>query len=96
MADSYAAIGQSRKLASACSMTALTKPSRSPAFTPRFRRTFFTATRTAALAEPSYATIRANLEETATLTTLRDALLPSLLSGELRVRQAEKLVEEAV
>ena len=28
--------------------------------------------------------------------TLRDALLPKLLSGELRVRDAESLVEEAV
>lgn len=49
-----------------------------------------------AVAEPSYATIRAGLEESAILATLRDALLPRLLSGELRVRQAEQLVEEAV
>jgi type I restriction enzyme S subunit len=34
--------------------------------------------------------------ESRTLTALRDALLPRLLSGELRVRQAEKLVEEAI
>lgn len=31
-----------------------------------------------------------------TLTALRDALLPRLLSGELRVREAEQLVEEEV
>lgn len=34
--------------------------------------------------------------ESRTLATLRDALLPRLLSGELRVRQAEQLVEEAI
>ena len=34
--------------------------------------------------------------ESQTLATLRDALLPRLLSGELRVRQAEQLVEEAL
>ena len=39
---------------------------------------------------------RAHAAQTRTLTTLRDALLPRLLSGEIRVRQAEKLVEEAV
>ena len=31
-------------------------------------------------------------EESHTLAALRDTLLPKLLSGELRVRQAEKLV----
>jgi type I restriction enzyme S subunit len=35
----------------------------------------------------------ANDRESLTLATLRDALLPKLLSGELRVPQAEKLVE---
>ena len=30
------------------------------------------------------------------LTTLRDQLLPKLMSGELRVRDAEKQVEEVV
>lgn len=34
--------------------------------------------------------------EVRTLAALRDALLPRLLSGELRVREAEELVEEAV
>ena len=37
--------------------------------------------------------ILANLHETATLTALRDALLPKLMSGEVRVRDAEKMVE---
>jgi type I restriction enzyme, S subunit len=34
----------------------------------------------------------ANLRESRTLATLRDTLLPKLLSGEVRVREAEKLV----
>lgn len=39
---------------------------------------------------------RTHAAETRTLTALRDMLLPRLLSGELRVRQAETLVEEAI
>lgn len=35
-------------------------------------------------------------KETQTLAALRDALLPKLMSGEIRVRDAEKVVEEAV
>jgi type I restriction enzyme S subunit len=34
-----------------------------------------------------------NSRQSRTLTGLRDALLPKLLSGELRIRDAEKLVE---
>jgi type I restriction enzyme S subunit len=34
------------------------------------------------------------LEESITLAALRDALLPKLMSGEIRVRDAEKAVEE--
>ena len=37
----------------------------------------------------------ANRAETQTLTILRDALLPRLLSGELRVKDAERLIEVA-
>jgi type I restriction enzyme S subunit len=37
-----------------------------------------------------------NLQEIQTLAALRDALLPKLLSGEIRVRQAESLIAEAV
>lgn len=40
--------------------------------------------------------IRNNEEESQTLISLRDALLPKLLSGEIRIRQAENLVSEAV
>jgi len=43
-----------------------------------------------------YARSLHNLEETHTLTELRDILLPRLLSGELRVPAAEEEVEEAV
>jgi len=39
---------------------------------------------------------RAHAAQTLTLTALRETLLPPLLSGELRVRQAEPLVEEAI
>ena len=35
-------------------------------------------------------------EENRTLATLRDALLPKLMSGELRVRDAERALAEAV
>jgi type I restriction enzyme S subunit len=37
-----------------------------------------------------------NLEQIKTLQVLRDVLLPKLLAGELRVREAERLVEEAL
>jgi type I restriction enzyme S subunit len=37
----------------------------------------------------------ANLFETNTLASLRDTLLPKLISGELHVPDAEKFVEEA-
>ncbi len=34
--------------------------------------------------------------ESSTLATLRDTLLPKLISGELRVKQAEKQIEAVV
>ena len=37
-----------------------------------------------------------NLKENSTLSTTRDFLLPKLMSGEVRVKDAEKLVGEAV
>jgi type I restriction enzyme S subunit len=40
--------------------------------------------------------IRANIAETTTLTSTRDFLLPKLMSGEIRVRDAEKMVEPAL
>jgi len=43
-----------------------------------------------ALTAPLFERILANLEQSRTLATLRDSLLPKLLSGEVRVTQAEK------
>lgn len=42
---------------------------------------------------PWFAKIRANQEEIKNLASIRDALLPKLLSGELRVKQADKVIE---
>ncbi len=40
--------------------------------------------------------IAGNIHESRTLAALRDTLLPKLLSGEIRIKQAEKIVGEAV
>ncbi len=48
------------------------------------------------LAEALLRRVLAARQETRTLRELRDALLPELTSGQLRVRAAEKVVEEAV
>jgi type I restriction enzyme S subunit len=45
---------------------------------------------------PLFARILSNIEESRTLAALRDALLPKLLSGELRVPAAVKLAEATV
>jgi type I restriction enzyme, S subunit len=45
--------------------------------------------------QPWYDRIVAAKRESRTLTALRDALLPKLISGELRVRDAERVVAEA-
>ena len=42
------------------------------------------------------AVLRASVEESRTLTALRDTLLPQLMSGRLRVKDAEKQVEDVV
>lgn len=42
---------------------------------------------------PMVQMIQANILQTHTLTTIRDTLLPKLLSGEVRVEEAEQLVE---
>jgi type I restriction enzyme, S subunit len=44
-------------------------------------------------AEPAVATVLVNSRQAKTLVDLRDALLPKLLSGELRVREAERTIE---
>lgn len=48
------------------------------------------------VAEPLVLSVLATARETRSLATLRDTLLPKLLSGELRVRDAETVVGEAV
>jgi type I restriction enzyme S subunit len=48
------------------------------------------------LAGPAFAMMRATVNESVVLADLRDTLLPKLMSGELRVRDAELLVEDAV
>jgi type I restriction enzyme S subunit len=45
---------------------------------------------------PWFARIRANTDETRELAALRDALLPQLLSGEIRLREAERAVGESL
>lgn len=46
--------------------------------------------------QPYFRRIRAAADESRMLASLRDALLPKLLSGEIRVPEAEQAVEEAV
>jgi type I restriction enzyme S subunit len=46
-----------------------------------------------ALVRPLYDKVDQNDKETATLAQTRDLLLPKLMSGEIRLREAEKLVE---
>lgn len=45
---------------------------------------------------PIHERVQLNLDEAATLAQLRDTLLPKLISGEIRVPEAEARVEEAV
>jgi len=47
------------------------------------------------LVAPTFDRWVANLRESQTLAAIRDALLPKLLSGEIRVAEAERLVEDA-
>ncbi len=48
------------------------------------------------IAQPLYKHIVANEQESEALAKTRDLLLPKLMSGEIRLRDAEKLVEEVV
>jgi type I restriction enzyme S subunit len=48
------------------------------------------------IAQMFYARIHAAYSESRTLTALRDTLLPKLISGELRVKEAEKFVKQAI
>lgn len=47
-----------------------------------------------ALAESAHRQVEANIQQSQTLSTIRDTLLPKLLSGELSVANAESLVED--
>lgn len=47
------------------------------------------------LVAPFFAQFRTNAEESKTLAKMRDLLLPKLMSGEVRVKDAEKIVGEA-
>jgi type I restriction enzyme S subunit len=47
------------------------------------------------IAKPMFDRINRNTEQSRTLATLRDTLLPKLLSGELRVREGEAIAEQA-
>lgn len=46
------------------------------------------------VARPLYQTSDINEEQSHTLATIRDTLLPKLMSGEIRVKEAEKIVED--
>lgn len=45
---------------------------------------------------PWFARLRASVDETKTLAAVRDALLPKLISGALRVKNAERIIEVTV
>ena len=46
--------------------------------------------------EPLFQSVYGNSCESRTLATLRDTLLPKLISGELRVRDAQRFIEEVI
>ncbi len=48
-----------------------------------------------AIVDPFVNRIVTIVEENLVLSTLRDTLLPKLISGELRIRDAEKIAESA-
>lgn len=47
------------------------------------------------LIQPLFANLRSNADQSDTLTSFRDTLLPKLISGELRLPDAEKFVKDA-
>ena len=48
------------------------------------------------LTSPWFEKVASNVEQSRTLAALRDTLLPKLMSGELRVREAERALAEAL
>jgi type I restriction enzyme S subunit len=53
-------------------------------------------TKAAGVFDAAFRTIQHNEDESRILAALRDALLPKLLSGELRIPEAEKTIEEVI
>jgi type I restriction enzyme S subunit len=49
-----------------------------------------------ALVHPLYLLMTRNAQQSRTLAAVRDALLPKLLSGEVRVKDAERFAEGAI
>jgi len=47
------------------------------------------------LVQPLLLQFRRNLNETSTLAAMRDTLLPKLISGEVRVKDAKQSIQEA-
>jgi type I restriction enzyme S subunit len=47
-----------------------------------------------AIAAPLFEKIEQNYEESRTLVATRNTLLPKLMSGEIRVKEAEKILED--
>jgi type I restriction enzyme S subunit len=60
------------------------------------RPTGDTAAQFASAVPTLFQLMRSNAQESQTLVNLRDALLPKLISGELRIKDAHQVVEEAV
>ena len=54
------------------------------------------ATEYTKVVEPLLARMTANVHEAKTLATLRDTLLPRLISGQLRLPEVEEIIEEAI
>ncbi len=48
------------------------------------------------ITKPLYSNTLHDLEQSRTLTNIRDTLLPKLMSGDIRVKEAETMIEEAV
>ena len=48
------------------------------------------------LVRPFYEKLTTNLKDSSNLSKIRDIILPKLISGELRVPNAEKLAEEVL
>ena len=77
-------------------MRAFTQPSTVVAATPIVRPDDRVLTRFSSAAGALLRKMAYNVEETRTLAAFRDSLLPKLISGELRIKDEERLMERAV